>query len=296
MDIHVPHPLQEKQKPRSGSRLFSVKILLPIALLMIVCFGVGVAVLGNDEFQITNVSVYGTETFYPSEVIAFTEGVLSGNYVSFVPRSSSILFSKEQFEKQLQKTFPVIEVVYVTFDDPHTLSIHIKERKPHIVWCFEPDDCGFVDRSGILYSRAPVFSDGVYSLFASEPKKSFSETLGTQIIDPAIMNRFTGLFNDLQSDDIVIARVIFLENNDVAFSVEQLFGQYPNDYARLLGTIEQNDEVFLRDVVTGLGHDAFMQQYQASPMNLEYIDMRFPGKILYKFMSNSTPLENNTGN
>ncbi|MBK9593385.1 MAG: hypothetical protein IPO32_18440 [Crocinitomicaceae bacterium] len=105
------------------------------------------------------------------------------------------------------------------------------------------------------------------------------------------MNRFVGLFTQLQSDDIRLSQTIFLDNGDIAFSIEKLFGNYPTDSAQLLGTVAQNDTVFVRDMITGLSNKVFKDQFITSPKSLEYIDLRFAGKVFYKFTTSEKLIE-----
>jgi hypothetical protein len=90
---------------------------------------------------------------------------------------------------------------------------------------------------------------------------------------------------------MTLSRTLFYEDGDIAFSIDTLFGLYTNNNAKLLGTVNQDDDIFVRDMFTGLTNDAFKKQFVSNPKDLEYIDMRFTGKIFYKFLSSQKPLE-----
>lgn len=279
-------------KPRKKTiRGFFLRFIFFIIIIAVMITVATIALLRSSRYQFQSVTVYGTTTFSADDVISFTHKYWAGTYFTSIPKSSTILFSKSNFEHALKKEFPVISVAYITLPEPDKLEIHIQEHNPSVIWCFADQTCGFVNHDGILYAKAPLFSDGVYVIFQSQLNDPTYKKMGTVVIEPSIMNRFTQLFTRLQSDDISLSRVMFYENNDIGFSIDTLFGLYPRDDAKLLGTLNQDDDLFVRDMITGLSNDAFRKQFISNPKDLEYIDMRFAGKIFYKFSSAKKPLE-----
>jgi hypothetical protein len=278
MEPNVLKPLDRyrSQIPTSSPRKsFFLRAAFILLLVLFIIVATMVSVLRSSQFQFTKVNIYGAQTFAASDVQSFSSQYLSGMQFRVVPKSSTILFSKERFEHALKSGFPIIDIAYITFPNPVTIDIHIQEKQPIAMWCFTVDNCAFVDKQGIVYSQAPSFSEGVYPVFASEESKTFTDMKGKQIIDPMVMNRFITLFKSLQSDDMSLSKTTFLSNGDISFSIEKLFGEYPTDHAQLLGTIAQDDTVFNRDMVTGLSNSVFKDQFVSNPKSLEYIDLRF---------------------
>lgn len=278
--------------PQNNSRKsFFIRVAFIALLIIFIIIAAGISVLRNSRFQFSQVQVFGAETFPVDNIELFTKDYLSGNQFRVIPKSSTILFSKGDFESKLKKNFPIINIAYITFPKPDAIDIHIQEKKSVAVWCFSVTSCGFIDQSGIMYGYAPNFSEGVYPVFSSESMKTFDDFYGKQIIEPNVMNRFIALFTQLQSDDMKLSQTIFLNNGDIAFSIEKLFDNYPNDSAQLLGTLVQDDSIFIRDMTTGLGNKVFKDQFVANPKDLEYIDLRFPGKVFYKFTTSEKLIE-----
>jgi hypothetical protein len=286
-----PTQHHERVSPHVVRKGFSGKIFfLGFLILCLVIAGI-IAIGRSQSLTIEHVQVVGVKTFPVQDILDYTHDYLQQQYLQVIPKSSSLFFSKKTLGTTLQKQFPVIDLVYISFVDPHTIRITIRERTPEVVWCFAEFDCGFIDRLGILYDRSPRFSDGIYTIFSSSEIKNFDNYFGKQIIEPETMYRFDQLFNQLQTEDIIVSQVQFLDNNDVAFIIERLFNRYPQKMTPILGTLGQDDGIFLRDVFTGLGHEAFKRQYFATPKDLEYIDLRFPGKVFYKFFTKQKPIE-----
>ncbi len=270
--------------------LFLRFVFLGLLLLCVIIAG-SIALLQSKQYQFTNIELYGIKTFPSEEVDQFIQKYLSNNWIGIIPQSSTITFSKTRLINTLQSEFPIIATVHVTLPEPNTLNIYVQEKQPVCIWCFSHDECVFLDHEGIVYSKAPNFSDGVYPIFTSEETKVFDQYLGKSIIDPDTMYRFITLFKNLQSNDIALSQVKFLENGDISFAIEKLFGKYPESSTEILGTLNQDDVLFIRNIVTGLNHQTFKEQFKLNPKSLEYIDLRFPEKIFFKFKGKEKPLE-----
>ncbi len=290
MDTPVPQQHTHQPPLRASRRSFGLWLFLS-SLVFLTLIVVIIMIARQDTIQIDEVRVAGVKTFPEQELVSFIEEYLKGTILGVIPRSSSLFFSKKQLQKNIQSRFPIVDLVYVSFVNPHTIGITVRERSPEAVWCFNETICGFIDRTGVLYGASPRFSDGVYTIFSSRQEKQFSEFIGKKIIEPELMYRFDALFKNLQSENIIISRVEFLEYEDVAFIIDRLFTLYPQKNVALLGTLSQDDVIFLRDVTTGLEHEVFQKQYRQQPKALEYIDLRFPGKIFYKFSGKEKSLE-----
>jgi cell division septal protein FtsQ len=282
---------QSKPIQRPSRKLFFLRILFISCLLIFMMMAGMISLLRSEQFQFRSVQVFGVETFPVDQLELFTQEYISGMYLKVIPKSNTLLFSKTDFTNALKEQFPIIHTVYVSLDAPTIISIHVQEKTPIAVWCFTEHDCGFIDEKGIMYGRAPSFSEGVYPIFMSEKVTDFDIMYGKKIIAPEVMHRFIELQKTLESDDITLSTILLLDNGDISFSLEELFGQYPAERAHLLGTQDQDDAVFIRDMVTGLSHDVFKKQYINNPKSLEYIDLRFPGKIFYKFTDREIVLD-----
>lgn len=292
MELNTLRPSQNNfTKPVVRQKSFLLRIIFVCILFVCIIMGGIISLIRNKQFQFTHTEIYGVKTFSDIEINQFVQQYFLGNQIKVIPRSSTILFSKSKLVRALQKEFPIIAMAHITLPEPNILNIYIQEKQPVCIWCFTEDDCVFLDEEGIVYGKAPNFSDGVYPVFTSEEIKNFDQYKGKQIIEPDTMNRFIALFKNLQSDDITLSRTIFLENGDISFAIEKLFDKYPDRSAKILGTFNQDDTIFIRDMVTGLNHQAFKDQYRTQSKSLEYIDLRFPGKIFYKFKGKEKPLE-----
>jgi hypothetical protein len=287
----TPESHNELSQPHVIHGSFSLKIFFLCFIILVLIFAGIIAIGKNKKFTIEHVEIVGVKTFASDDVLEYVNKYLEQSAFKVFPRSSSLFFSKHSLQQSLKKEFPIVDLGYVSFVDPHTIRITIRERNPESVWCFAEYNCGFIDRLGILYGKSPQFSDGVYTIFSSEELKTFDEYYGKEIIKPEMMYRFSQLFSQLQTEDIIISQVKFLSDRDISFIIEKLFNKYPQKLTPIRGTINQNDTIFLRDVFTGLDHEVFKKQFLDSPKDLEYIDLRFPGKIFYKFKGKEKPLE-----
>jgi cell division septal protein FtsQ len=141
----IAYEHKNEKLPRKDTRAsFLVRVLFSILLLVIIISSIFIATLRSDKYQFSDVKVFGPITFSSDDVVNFTREYWSGHYFKTIPKTSTIFFSKDDFEKQLRARFPVIEMAYVTLPAPDVLEINIKEHAPKIVWCLPTKPAGLL--------------------------------------------------------------------------------------------------------------------------------------------------------
>jgi cell division septal protein FtsQ len=127
---------------KKSHKSFFIRVAFIIFLIIFIIIAAGISILRNNRFQFNRVQIFGAETFPVDTVELFTKDYLKGFQFTVVPKSSTLLFSKTDFELKLKQYFPIINIVYVTFPKPNIINIHIQEKKPVAVWCFSELQCG----------------------------------------------------------------------------------------------------------------------------------------------------------
>ena len=276
------------------------KIGFVIVLILIVILGAIIGFLRRKDFQISNVSVVGTQALDPAIVQKFANQYMIGNYAWVIPRTNELILSKSNVRAYVLNRMPGLDDASVSISHRTTLVITVTEKQPKYVWCATA--CFFVDQSGLIYDQSPTFSPGVFTTFQGQSAN------GT-IVDPTdpLKERFATLVEFQNLESMITA----IQSYPVRVLGVQLFGQidptdatYPDltigpddvaiQIASVQNTIVDADAVIMvtdsetPDSITQslglLNNDAsFTTQLAANPQNLEYIDFRFAGKIYYKF-------------
>jgi hypothetical protein len=205
----------------------------------------------------------------------------------------------------LMAHFPSIASVDTEFSSPTMLSISITEKKPAYLWC--KAQCYFVDDSGVVYQESPTFTPGVFLSF-------FGMTPTTTITDPSnpIRRRFASVteftksisvVNDLSTYPMHITSVRYLSRadstpqlatgvGDIALTVDQIGNSVIPNSAQLLILQTQDALTVARALGLVLDNKNFQDAFSAHPSTLQYVDLRFPGKIYYKFQTAIPAIQN----
>lgn len=255
--------LAERRRLRRRRSFIAVVILLAI-----LCAGI-VYELRQSAFRISQVQIFGADQSFS----AFATDEMQGYYLGVIPRDSTLFFPESRIRADIIAAHPDIAAVSIFRDGLTGLSIKVNDRTPVARWCgLAPttgvdEYCYVFDVSGYIFAAAATSSQ--------------------------MMNRFA-LYAPLTGDTLEPLRATIAR-------AEKLPATF--DFARQLGTLgSQVTQVIIRgdevdDMLTSgtrvtyvLGNEqnAFTALVSAqSNLNvadgsLEYVDLRFDGKVYLK--------------
>ena len=270
-----------------------------VTILLILAGAVGiVALLRRPNFQISHINVLGTQSLDPAAVESLAEKYISGNYVLVIPRTNALLFSKLGMRNFLVSKIPSLQYADVVFSDRNILTITIAEKKPQYVWCADPAHCYFVDQNGIIYEEAPLFSPGVFITFtgtASALQAVDPNPIGEHFASPAGFAWVTQILTDLSRYPLHVLGVQYLldtntfsgdqpiNEGDVSIIVDQIKNTIIGLKTQLIVTNTETSSTIANALDLLSSDQNFSEALTANPSSLNYIDLRFPGKIYYKF-------------
>ena len=260
--------------------------VLILALLFFVAIG---GISQNDKWKIERIEISGVQTIDRGGIEKFAREQLKGNYYFAYARENSKIFPRRDIENGLMQVFPRLASVYAERIDAHTISIKVSERKPYALWCGEAylegrptnEACWFVDDTGFVFDRAPIFSDGVYlEVYGALEGKQNEEALRAHIplVQFTLIHSLQGsLTRDLGEPLRVMAKpegevVVVMKRSD----------EYP-----VLNGVEirfkesTSAETIMKNLLAALP-----VQFPANvtpKKKLLYIDMRFGNKIFFGF-------------
>lgn len=258
--------------------------VLIILVLLFIFFIAGGGVSHKSVWRIEHVNISGASAVPEDASRSLARQKLEGNYFFVYARDNSRLFPKREIEKMLYETFPRIANVSATRADNHTIMIEMKERKPFALWCGqEPSskDCWFIDESGFVFDKAPVFSKGVYvEVYGKLIEKNIGEPLRASL--PERRFATANLFTELIREDVGKAFRIFIKAEDeievtIHTSAKHSFladvvirFKDASDPATLVKNLE-------KAILTQFPNNVALKK------KLLYIDMRFGSKVIFGF-------------
>jgi cell division septal protein FtsQ len=272
---------EERRKKRA-------KLMWGALFLCIVLLVALVAVLRHPWIQIQGVIIEPTKTISDEAVRHTTEKFIEGSYMWVIPRTNTLFFSKRNLEKTLRTEFPSIALVTLTLDHEKKLHVTLQEKDMFGVWCSVEGNCFFIDREGVLFRESPHFSPGVYLTFRGttldhEPfltEKVFSDELFQQLVE---------LHHQLKDHMIETWDVTYdSASGDVTFLIQKLSNRI-TPHTHILMNVRHDAIATFESIDLLLQEKKFQEQFLRDAVSLETIDVRFPGKIFYKFSTLVTP-------
>jgi hypothetical protein len=157
----------EKTQERFRSWLRRCIVIL---LLLPIFFVVGGGVSHHEGWQVTRLEVSGARVVPREDIVRIAEAGLAGNTYAVYARNNSYLFPRRGIERSLLYRFPRLTSARIDRVNAHTLAISVTERKPFALWCGDvfvkstagASVCWYLDRTGFIFDRAPIFSEGTY--------------------------------------------------------------------------------------------------------------------------------------
>ncbi len=254
------------------------------ALLIVVMSVSFIGLLGflshRDGYLIVEIQSKGNTLLPGADIASETKEFLAGSYLALFPKNNIFLLRKGALIAALQSAFPVIESADVKKLSFTSIAIEVREREPYALWCSLQVDighpCFFVDRNGLLFYEAPIFSEQVYLTFSENGGRILS--VGEHVFTET---RFSEFFFFIQSLDTLGLNVKEIRIEPGAGDLE--------DYALVLG---QGTELFisnsleldrtLENITDFFSDQTLMSSRDAFLEGISYIDFRFGNKVYYK--------------
>ncbi|MEK7179370.1 MAG: FtsQ-type POTRA domain-containing protein [Patescibacteria group bacterium] len=254
---------------------------------------------GLPEVVVGTIRVEGSAMVSEDDIRERVEGSLTGRYAGLFARANIFLVSPGRIESDLLGAFKEFKTVSVSRESLDALAVKVEERKPYYLWCEKipvreaaPESaedrahggCYFLDLEGLIFTPAPEFSGTVYFEFygpsgsiPGSPEEPSGDGPAGRMYLPG------GEFD----------RVIMFKNSlrDVGLNPYAFVTDGTNEYEFLLpggGKIMfrrgQDFDVLFDNLTATLDTELFKKREKKGGYpSLEYIDMRFPDKVYYRF-------------
>ena len=238
----------------------------------------------NEHIRVKNVYIEGNRVVLDNEIEQLVREQLSGKYLWVIPKDNIFIQPRSSIKKEILTKFKRVYYVKINIVDFTSVAITVKEREPYALWCgdsfdkeIEPTDdaaCYFTDDEGFIFTKAPVFSDNVYFTIYGEINKSGDNKIlgGTFLGEDKFMR-------------LIRLRALFVKEG---IDTEGLIEAGDGDFKFLLSSggflifnESQNMEKLLHNLVAAI--EIKKKERQDIFTGVEYIDMRFENKVLFKF-------------
>lgn len=259
-----------------------------ITLLLFLFFVTLGGISHSEKWRILRVDITGANTISKDDVRASATDKILGNYFFVYARDNSYLFPNSEIEHALLEQFPRILSVHAVRTDVNSIVINIIERKPYALWCGDLflgvedlTNCWFIDSTGYIFDKAPVFSDGVYfEMYGKLAKKSEGEILRASLPHDRFLvtNTFVKLLHEQVGETL---RANLKDNEETEITL-RTSSRYPFLAGTIIRFTTANDPATLIKNLLSTIQVQFPNGI-ALKKKLLYIDMRFGNKIFFGY-------------
>ena len=236
----------------------------------------------NERVRIVNIYVEGNDVVLDREIKAVVEEQLEGKYSRIFPKNNIFIYPRRQIKQEILEVFKRIYYVKVNVADFTSIVITVKEREPYALWCSDGmpsdgknamNDCYFIDDKGFVFTKAPAFSGNVYLTVYGEVTGMGSKPLGKNFLNEERFVRLIQLRALLAKEGLDTTMLTQKEGNDFEFHLASG------------GILVFNENQDARKLLHNLAAAIEVKENEGknTEEGLEYIDVRFKNKVLFKF-------------
>lgn len=259
---------QAKRKSRSNWRLI-VRVVIAIAIIT------GITILTRlPRLQVSTVEVVGANVADPGDISEFVKEQLQGHRLFIFPKSSIFLVPEHSLEKNIKHAFSRFQTVVVSRKNFSTVLVSVTEYQGMYLWCTADTDCYFMDQNGIAFAPAPYFTGSAYP-------KIFVGTIQNvpfQAVTDDQISMITLLTDRLSAIGIVPEELHFVSEHELDVNFN-----HNGHQAQLIFDPVNSISDALVDLYTGLRTNPLASKFHDQNDVLQYIDLRFSNRVVYKF-------------
>lgn len=255
---------QKKRFPWKRAIIITVGVLLLVGI---------VVMIKTPKFQVQKVTVVGTNVVDPSDVAAFALNTLDGHYAWILPKTSIFLVSTDAVTGAVREAFPRFAEVKVDRDGVNSLRVTVVEYPGVYLWC--DDECAFMDETGTVFANAPYFSGSAYLkiYIGTREQYPFHPITREQVALVATLKK------QLEEIDIVPLSMSFESEHKLTVGFI-----HHTSHASLYVDPSEDVQTTLQTLYSALRTDTVAKLYHDPSKTLQYLDVRFANKLIYKFL------------
>lgn len=278
-----PHLIKMKQKRRK--RFVYLSIIFFILIIIII---ISAGYFSSDHrVTINNIEINGTKIIDPEDIEQIIKKNLEGKYFFIFSKSNFLVFPHQKIYNDLIKEFPRIKNLSITKRGTNTIRIEITERAGSYLYCGAiipevktdiGENCYFVNDDGYIFDKAPYFSGDVYFKYYLSLSGKENSPLGEQMMKEDRFHKVTRFVDGVRSIGFDPIYLVIEKDN-----LESLFIKTNSIPHEIIFKEEDDLGVILGNLKVAMEQKEFSDEINKKYDKLEYIDLRFKNKVLYKF-------------
>jgi hypothetical protein len=263
-------------------------IILIVIFILFIGLIVGLSYLSSySKLVISDIKVEGTHIIDQDSVKELVEKDLSGNYLRLFKKANTFIYPSGKIHSDIMKNFPRTDKLEIKRVGFRGLSINITERSGSYLWCGSDipketskigDDCYFLNTDGYIFDKAPYFSGDVYFKFYVSLGEGVAP-LGAKVLPPEIFKPMINFIDNVTS--LGLHPVSLVMSDEIQY--ELYLAHTTTSNPKILFNKESDLPTIFTNLSAAYSKPEFKKEVIDKYSTLNYIDLRFKNKVLYKF-------------
>lgn len=276
------HSPEKQKKTRDNLRIrFALSASILVVLLVVLALFSRL-----PELEVKEVRSEGNALIPEDELVSYARTHLDTTYFGILTASNIFFYPKKTTADELTRTFPQLRKVSVLRNGLQEIIVHAFEYRPHSLWCGEERDpsapCYFVSEDGVIFARAPHFSEGVFLKMygpvtgeAVRQETYYKKPLGFTIFATPDFTQLAALLSVFDAMKFNATTLVYEENGNARL----ILANGPH----VKFNLTQNFERLVRDMDAAFSSgEVTAEDIIKRTSTIEYIDMRFDGRVFFK--------------
>lgn len=272
--------ITETVKPKNH---FLKWFLVVCMVVLLIVFGI-VQFLKSKTLIIHSVQIGGVYSVNTETVKKTIDEYMYSIGTLNILRGNIVLFNKQRLAHHLLDQYASFKNVRVTFSRPYEILVTVDEYTPTYLWCNEYKQCLLSNSEGYLYQYTSEITPGSFPVFYGTLQKNDFELRNNIFSEKKYQDLFSMLDKVTHEHDSHIESITGINYESIIIHMDRLYGHIPsrNVDIRIDSAITYE---YLTTMMNILGRDVDFQKSLNNGSVLNYIDLRYPEKIFYKFAS-----------
>jgi hypothetical protein len=274
MSERVSSALRGSERLAARRRLHRRRVNLAFGIFILALIVLSLWGLQQSAVRISHVQVSGADESFATYALQ----AMRGSYFGIIPRDSIFFFPEARIRSELLAAHPEVAAVSIFLDGLTGLSIKVDKRVPVALWCgLAPTEgadeyCYLFDAKGYIFAAAATTTETVnsFSVYAHVAEETL-EPLGATLVNAEKLPSAFDFARQLSTLGSPVGKVIFRgdEVDDYLESgtrITYVLGDEQNAFTALISS---------------------RTDYDLANGSIEYIDLRFSGKMYLKKKSDT---------
>lgn len=283
-------PRIEEMKHKRRVRNFRLSVIYFFVFILIV--GLLSYFSSNNHIVIDNIVITGNHIINTQDIEGNVNKNLNGKYLYLFNKANTFIYPNKQIYNDLLKSFPRIDKLSIYRENLKTLHIDLTERMGSYLYCGSKipevindvgENCYFINNDGYIFDKAPYFSGNVYFKYYIQIFDN-----GLPVENPLMKNilsadDFHKMVRFIDGITVIGFKPIYMEMNQSGINTIYLNHGTQDITPTIVFKNGSDLELILNNLSVAMSKKEFADEINSKYTKLQYIDLRFNNKVLYKF-------------